>query len=583
MERGPRRLAAIVFADVVGFSRMMAEHEDATIAALRAHRNVIDPVVLNHGGRLVKSTGDGFLLEFPTAASAVEASLEVQRLMRERNASIPESRRMEFRIGINLGDIVVDESDDVFGDGVNVAARVEALADPGGIAMSDAVASALRGKLAVALLDHGTHNLKNLPRPVQVWKTAIDQTPSHRPRAVTTARKLATVAVLPFDSLSGEDDQEYFADGITEDLITALSRDRDLAVIARNSTFAFKGSPTDIRNIARELDATHVVEGSVRKSGSRVRITAQLIDAETGHHAWAERYDRDLHDIFAVQDEVVEAIVTRLRPTLWESGRARSPREVTPVDAWDLTMQGLFHANTNSIDGLLKAIEFYEQAREVEPGFVPAVSRSAGAWLMLAMFGWRGTGSHPLERGREDLLLALSLDPHDFLSLCTEAALAGIDGRPHDGVTAARRAIEANPHASFGHHMLGTNLDKSGDQAAAIEALTEAWRLGAHEPLKYDIAMDLGYAHYMEGHYEAAHEWGRQSIRLVDSYLQSRLLMAATCARLGLSEETRAHVASVLQVRPDFSLSRYASRLGYAASEHREALVEGLLQAGLPD
>lgn len=583
MAPGSRRLAAIVVADVVGFSRMMAAHEDATLSALRAHRNVIDPVVLNHGGRLVKSTGDGFLLEFPSAVSAVEACLEVQRLMGERNEGIPESRRMQFRIGVNLGDIVVDESGDVFGDGVNVAARIEPLADPGGISMSDAVAGAIRGKVDAHLVDDGRHELKNIPRPVHVWKLADGVEEPDRPRSVTTTRTLAAVAILPFDNLSDDPDQEYFADGITEDLITALSRDRDLAVVARNSTFAFKGAPTDIRNIARELDATHVVEGSVRKAGSRVRITAQLIDAETGHHLWAERYDRDLHDIFQLQDEVVEAIVTRLRPTLWAPARSAHTRaDSASIGAWELTMQGQFLAATNTVDGFLQALELYGRARRLDPTFIPAVSRSAGAWFVLAMFGWRGDEFHPLARGRKDLRLALELDPDDHLALCTKAAISGVDGKAADGAAAARRAVEINPYASLGYHMLGTNLDKSGDQDGAINALTEAWRLGAHEPLRFDIASDLGYAHYMASRYDAALQWGRQSVGLVEDFLQSRLLMAATCARLDRAEEAQVHVDRILEVRPDFSCERFASRLGYVHPEHRDAFISGLRKAGLP-
>lgn len=562
---------------------MMSEDEDATLATLRAHRNFIDPVVPNHGGRLVKSTGDGFLLEFPSAASAVEASLEVQRLMRQRNAEIPKSRHMQFRVGVNLGDIVVDEAGDVFGDGVNVAARVEALADPGGITVTDAVAGAIRGKVDVRLVDVGPQELKGIPVPVRLWKVVYEGNPPGDTPSIVSSRKLATVVVLPFDNLSDDIEQEYFADGITEDLITALSRDRDLAVVARNSTFAFKGSPTDIRTIARELDATHLIEGSVRKSGVRVRVTAQLIDAESGHHLWAERYDRDLHDIFEVQDEVVESIVTRLRPAFWDpSDRRVRSRDHRSFDAWDLTLQGQFHANSNTIDGFVRAIDFYDRARALEPSFVAAISRSAGAWLTLWIYGWRNETINPVERAQDDLRLALSLEPDNHLALCIEGAFAGVDGRPEDGVAVTRRAIEINPHVSLGHHMLGTNLDKAGDQQGAIAALTEAWRLGTHEPLRYDIASDLGYAHSMSANDEAALQWGRQSLRLVDGFLQSRLLMAATCSRLGLDDEAAEHVGWILDARPDFSCDRFASRFGYRKIENRDRFVEGLRKAGLP-
>jgi adenylate cyclase len=585
MELGERRLATIVVIDVAGYSRMMADDEDGTLATLRAHTNVIGPIVLNHGGRLVKSTGDGFLLEFPTAISAVEASLEIQEFMTARNAELPTSRRMELRIGANLGDVIVDESGDVFGDGVNVAARIEGLAEPGGLAVSDAVASAIGGRISATLVDDGLHELKNIPRPVRVWKTAPNAVSSTPLRSVTTTRKLATLAVLPFDNLSGDQEQEYFSDGITEDLITALSRDREIAVVARNSTFAFKGSPVDVRTIARELDATHVIEGSVRKAGSRVRITTQLIDAESGHHVWAERYDRELHDIFDLQDEVVEEIVTRLRPALWApSSTSRRTHGPAALDAWDLTMQGVFHARSSTIDGYLTAIDFYGRARERDPEFVPAIAREGATWFTLAIFGWRHETIRPFDRGLRDIELALQLDPDHHVALCARGAFFGVfEQKPAEGVRACRRAIEIDPHDPFGYHMLGSNLDKTGDRKGAIAALTDAWRLAKDYPFRFDIAMDLGFAHYMDGNDEAALQWGRQSVRLHDEFLQSRMLMAATCARLGMSAEAGEHAGEVLRIRPDFSCSRFAERFGYVDACDRERFVEGLRMAGLPD
>ena len=584
MSIGERRLATIVVIDVVGYSRMMAEDEDGTLATLRAHTNVIGPIVLNHGGRLVKSTGDGFLIEFPTAISAVEASLEIQEFMTVRNAELPESRRMELRIGANLGDVIVDETGDIFGDGVNVAARIEALADPGGIAMSEAVAGAIGGRVSANLVDAGVHRLKNIPRAVRILKTAPGGTSAKPPRSITTIRKLATVAVLPFDNLSGDEEQEYFSDGITEDLITALSHDRELAVVARNSTFAFKGSPADIRTIARELDATHVVEGSVRKSGNRIRVTAQLIDAESGHHVWADRYDRELRDIFDLQDEVVEAIVTRLRPALWEPPRTESRnRKPSSFDAWTLTMQGVFRARANTIESFLAAIDLFDQARELDPAFVPAIARSGSFWFTLALFGWRHDTMKPLDRGRSDVDLALELDPDHHVALCIKGAYLGIERRPAEGAAVCRRAIEIDPHDPGGHHMLGTNLDKTGDHEGAIAALSDAWRLGKHYPFRFDIAMDLGYAHYMDDNDEAALQWGRQSLRLHESFLQNRLLMTATCARLGLAAEAALHAEAVLETRPDFSCTRFAERFGYIEIGDRDRFVEGLRLAGLPD
>ena len=583
MDSDERRLAAIVIADVVGYSRMMADDEDGTLSALRAHRNVIDPVILNHGGRIVKATGDGVLVEFPSATAALSAAVEVQDLMRIRNDEIPESRRMRFRLGINLGDVIVDEDGDVFGDGVNVAARVESVADPGGISITNAVYEAVRDKVDAEFSDDGEHELKNIPRPVRVWK--VGSTPVARPATrVPATRTLATVAVLPFDNMSDDAEQEYFADGITEDLLTALSYDRDLAVVARNSTFAYKGNVADVRVVARELDATHIVEGSVRRAGSRVRVTAQLVDAETGHQIWAERYDRDTAGIFEVQDELVDAIAARLRPTFLEAaGRRRATRDARSFDAWDLTIQGQFHVSRGTLDEVLKGIDLFEQARQLEPDFVAPIARSAWAWIGLAYAGWRDEHVDPWERGRADAEVAYQLDNDDYAALGALAAAKTFAGSPDQGAQYGRRMVELNPHAAFGFLMLGQNLDKTGEHDEAIAELTQAWRLGRHEPLRIAIANDLAYSHFMAGNYEAALTWGRQSLQFNANYLQAHLVLAAAYGHLGRAEEGRSHLEAVLVARPDFSSARHRSRLVYVREQDRDHFAAGLLKAGLPD
>ena len=580
MDTGDQRLAAIVVADVVGYSRMMAEDEAGTLSALRAHRNVIDPVILNHGGRVVKTMGDGLLVEFPSATSAVEASVEVQDLMRDRNEQLPESRRMQFRVGINLGDVVSDETGDIFGDGVNVAARLESLADPGGVAVSDAVSRAVSGKTDVELTDAGEHDLKNIPRPVRVWKIGSPP-PRSTQRDAQPKRVLATVAVLPFDNMSGDVEQEYFVDGITEDLITALSYDKSLGVVARNSTFAYKGTPKDVRTIARELDATHVVEGSARKAGSRLRVSAQLIDAETGHHIWAERFDRHLADVFEVQDELVSAIVTRLTPSLWESaGRHRA--DASSIDAWDLTIQGDFEINKFTREGLLAGIELLDQARRLEPDFAPAIARSAMAWMALHFLGWHHENLNAWERGQADAEAAHRLDKTDYRALSALAMARNVAGRPLVGMELARRMIELNPHAGHGFHWLGLGLSGVGRHNEAIDSYTEAWRLGRHEPWHFDTAVDLAYSHYLSGNYEASVEWGRQSLKLQDDYLQAHIGLAAAYAQLDRATETQPHVDAVMSARPEFTLTRYRSHIVYTREEDRDHIVDGLTKAGLP-
>jgi len=480
---------------------MMADDEDGTLSALRAHRNATDPVILNHGGRIVKGTGDGVLIEFPSAVAAVNAAVGVQDLMRDRNGELPESRRMQFRLGINLGDIVIDETGDVFGDGVNVAARVESVADPGGVSITNAVFEAVRDKTDIEFTDDGKHELKNLPRPVQVWKIG-STSPAQPVIRDSGKRTLATVAVLPFQNMSDDAQQEYFADGIAEDLLTALSYDQNLAVVARNSTFAHKGRAGDIRTIARELDATHVIEGSVRKAESRVRVTAQLIDAETGHHIWAERYDRDLVDIFELQDELVTAITTKLRPTFWETAETRSSNlDSTSLDAWDLTIQGQFQVNTRTTEGFLKGIELFDAARELDPNLAAPVSGTAEAWLHLATFGWRSEDANPWERGFVAAEEAYRLDPGNYGALVAMSATHSMQRRPDEGRKYASRAIEINPHAANAYHFLALSLAVGGKPEESIPASTQAWRLGRYEPWHHDTASDLAYSHYLIGNY----------------------------------------------------------------------------------
>jgi adenylate cyclase len=568
--------------DVVGYSAMMAEDEAGTLAALQAHRNATDPVILNHGGRIVKSTGDGVLVEFSSATAAVLAAAQVQDVMRERNAELPESRRMLVRLGINLDEIVVDDTGDIFGDGVNIAARVETLSDPGGMAVTNAVYEAVRGKTETEFTDDGEHELKNIPRPVRVWKIRGVPATSAGPRP-TLRRTIATIAVLPFDNMSDDSEQEYFADGITEDLITALSYDEYLAVVARNSTFAYKGQSKDIRTIAREIDATHVVEGSVRRSGDRIRVTAQLIDAETGHHIWAERYDRELHDIFEVQDELVEAIAAKLTPSLRDTaGRRRSTGDTGSYDAWDLTIRGQYEANRYTMEGLLAGIEFFDRARELEPDFANAIASSAGAWFFLAFFGWRDETINPWDRGQQDAERAYALASDNYQTLGAMTLARGLAGKPDDAERFARRMIELNPHGYLGFHVLGALLAGIGSLDEAVEASTNAWRLGRHEPLRFDTASDIGYAHYLLGSYEAALAWGKQSIDLVPDYLQSNVLLAAVYAQLGRTADAERHIDVVLASRPGFSCEKHRTRLVYRRTQDRDLIIDGLLKAGLP-
>ncbi|MDX1690165.1 MAG: adenylate/guanylate cyclase domain-containing protein [Acidimicrobiia bacterium] len=577
-----RRLSTILIADLVGFSRMVAEDADGTLAAVRAHRNALDPVILNHGGRVVKGTGDGFIAEFSSAGAAVGAAREIQETMGARADALPDSRRMLLRIGINLGDVVEDESGDLFGDGVNVAARIEPMAPPGGIAVTDAVRQAIQGSSTVDFTDTGEHELKNITRPVRIWTwgdeaqdAAIDGT-AHRP-------SVATIAVMPFENMSGDVEQEYFSDGITQDLITALSYDRSLGVVARNSTFAYKSGGVDVRTIARDLDATHVVEGSVRRAGGRIRVTAQLIDAESGHHIWAEQYDREMADVFDLQDELVESIATRIRPTLRDRASSRqASRGVSVLDAWDLSQQGWFHVNRHTTDGFLTAAELFERAEAMDPGFAGAPAGAAMAWSSLAFGGWRHPGINPWTRAAEAAERAYALDPDDHDALVAMSLVKSLRGDVGAGERLARRAVELNPFAGLSYHVLGIALFLSGRVDEAVQVQTKAWRLARHEPWRYDVANDLAWSHYLLRNHEAAARWGSQAVSLADDFLQSHIILAAAFGQIGDPESAAEHAGRVLEHRPGFRATGYRSRLFLTRAEDRDHVVDGLRKAGLP-
>jgi len=367
--RVERRLAAILAADVAGYSRLMGIDEEGTLTALKAHRReLIDPKIAEHRGRIVKTTGDGALVEFASAVDAVRCALEIQRAMAERNAAIPEERRIEFRIGINVGDIIIDEGD-IYGDGVNIAARVESLASPGSICISDNGYQQI-SKLALDVSDMGERQLKNIPQPVRLYDIRLNGTSA---RPVLALPDRPSIAVLPFQNMSGDPEQEYFSDGLSEDIITLLSAWRSFPVIARNSSFAFKKQSRDIRMIARELSARYVIEGSVRKSSNRVRVTAQLIDAESGHHLWAKKFDGALDDVFALQDEITRQIVISVEPEMEKAELRKSEtKRSTSLDAWDYFLRGRAFLHQLTPEDVVRARAMFERAVELDPQYSDA-------------------------------------------------------------------------------------------------------------------------------------------------------------------------------------------------------------------
>jgi len=577
-----RRLAAIAVIDVVGYSTMMAEDEEGTHAAFLAHRKDIDPILLNHGCRVVKSTGDGYLVEIPSVVEALQAAVEIQLLMAERNAAVTKNRQLEIRIGINLGDIIIGDDGDIYGDGVNVAARLEGLADPGGICVSESVRQQVGTRVEVGFEDMGPVEVKNIPSPVHAWRVMLDGQSTPQPARESGNYQLATIAVLPFDNMSGSDDDDYFADGITEDLITALSRYRDLRVLARNSTFVYKGEATDIRHIARELDASHVVEGSVRRADDRIRITAQLIEADTGHHVWAERFDRELSDVFELQDEIVHEIAGRVHPALDRAEGEKRHDRPEELGAWDLFIRGRWHFNGSTREELIEAVPLLEAAIERDPTFVDAYVFLGATWFELFIQRWRVEGRKPVEEFAAVTEELYRIAPGEGAAAGMLAASKSMAGEFDRATHLARNAVKLAPDQALVLAFSGAAVFRSRELDDAVEWLTRAWRSAEHEPWRHVTAANLAFSHYLEGRYDAALAWALQGTSVAPDSLQLWAITAATLGQLGRPDEAKPYIGFMTAERPDLTVEGFGRNLRWRRQSDIDHYFEGLRKAGLP-
>src|SRR5262245_27407377 len=454
-------MAAILAADVVGYSRLMGADEEGTLARLKAHRReMIDPKVAEHHGRIVKTIGDGVLIEFGSVVDALRCAIDLQRGMAERNAGEPEASRIDVRIGINLGDIIVD-SDDIHGDGVNIAARLEALAEPGGICISQTVLDHARGKFAFDVEDGGSQNLKNITEPVHIYRVLCDGIPrlataQARASALAMPEK-PSIAVLPFDNLSGDPEQEYFADGIVEDIITALSRIHWLFVIARNSSFTYKGKSVDVKRVARELGVRYVLEGSVRKASNRVRITGQLVDATTGAHVWANRFDGALDDIFDLQDHVTASVVGAIEPRLQQAEIERAGRKPTEsLDAYDYFLRGMASFHLFTRDRLLEARRLFQRATELDANYASAYGMAAWCVCLSKTNGWLFDPEREIAEGVRLARRAVAVGKDDPTALWSGGInLAYLAAEVETGAAYIDRAIVLNPNSAAAWSMSG--------------------------------------------------------------------------------------------------------------------------------
>ena len=589
--RVERRLAAILAADVAGYSRLMGVDEEGTLAALKAiRRDLGDPKIKEHRGRIVKTTGDGLLIEFASVVDAVRCAVDVQRAMAERNADVPTKKRIEFRMGINIGDIIIEDGD-IFGDGVNVAARLEALAEPGGICVSRAVRDQVRDKLDFSFEDLGDQQVKNIARPVRTHRIRLGDTgarPSIAPAATATppsappAQK-PSIAVLPFANMSGDAEQEYFSEGITEDIITNLSRNRAFFVISRSTSFTYKGSAIDVGKVSRELGVRYVLEGSIRRAGNRVRITAQLIDGETGHHLWAERYDRELADVFAVQDEIAQRITGAIAPDIISAEiRHAQRKDVGHLDAWDHIMRAHWHIRRFTRDDLAEARRLLAEAIALDPNNSMAHSDLAFARHFEAVFGWGDGPAESHTRLGEAARKAVTADDGDAAAHTALAIYELFSGRHEEAQRRLRAAIEIDPNSAFARGYLGVSCAFAGDYDGTVTNCEEAIRLSPRDALLAIFLLCQGWAALIIERYDEAVDFATRAAAANPEFTDIYAVLAAAHGHLGNTAPAREALDQLLSRMPGLTASDDRVNRPFARAEHRERFLDGLRKAGLP-
>jgi adenylate cyclase len=578
-ERMERRLSAILAADIAGYSALMSADEARTVRDLKGHQAVVLPMIGEFAGRIIDTAGDGILAEFPSVVNAVECALAIQSKMAERNAAIEPDRRMQFRLGINIGDVVYDGAR-IYGDGINVAARLEGIAEAGGICISGKVYEEISGRIDLSCLDIGEQQLKNIARPVRAYRVRLDGiAPTATPAPALPTKP--SIAVLPFLNMSGDPEQEFFADGITEDLITDLSKASGLFVIARNSSFAYKGRSVKVQEIGRDLGVRFVLEGSVRKAGNRVRITAQLIEAGNGGHLWAERFDRDLTDIFSTQDEVVEKIVGALAVTFTRGEQQRLHRRGTAsVEAYETWLRARALLTRGTRESVAHAKAMYRQAIEIDGNFPAPHAGLALAGISDYSSGWAADPAQELDEAETWARRALELNDQDPVG---HMALGNVLlwRRNHEGALAEfRRMIELDPNFAQGHTATGMGLMYAGRSADALQLIATAMRLDPHYPPV--VLHFLAQANFSLGQYEIAAQLLRDRIARNPATESSRMLLASCYGHLGRLDDARSTWAEILDINPDFSVTQRERVMPYKDAGDFRRIVEGLAKASLP-
>ena len=570
-----RRLAAILVADVVGYSKLIGSDEAGTLARLQALRTeLIEPQIAKHAGRLFKLVGDGFLIEFASAVQAVACAKAIQ----DANGQ----GRLQLRIGIHVGDVVV-HGDDLMGDGVNVAARVEGIADPGGIALSRQVHDQVRDKLDLAFTDKGEVELKNISRPVQVF--VIGEAKGDGEAIALPLPDKPSIAVLPFQNMSGDAEQEYFADGMVEEIIAALSRVHWLFVIARNSTFTYKGRAVDIKQVGRDLGVRYVLEGSVRKAGERVRINGQLIDAASGTHLWADRFDGALEDVFDLQDRVTASVVGAVAPKLQLAEIERSKRKPTDsLSAYDFYLRGVANMHQDTKVSSDRALQMFDQAMKLDGDFSAALGLAARCYCRRLVNGWMG--DHAAERAEGGRLArrAAALAKDDAVALCSAGfALALLAGEIDNGADFIDRALAVDPNMAWGWHCSGLVYLWQGQAGVALERNTRAMRLSPVDPLIGQMQTAAAHAHFVEGRHEEASLWAGRGLRSFANWLPGVIVATASAALCGRLEDARNLAGRLRSLDPTFCVANLRERLPFRRQDHLAPYEEGLRRAGIPE
>lgn len=593
MPKAQRRLAAILAADVAGYSRLMAADELGTLGRLKTLRTqIIDPKIAEFQGRIVGSAGDSLLVEFSSAVSAIEAAIEIQDNLARENADQPEERRMIFRIGVNLGDVIL-EGDTIYGDGVNIASRLEKLAEPGGICIGRNVYDQVKGRLACVYEDLGEHQLHNISEPVRAYRVM----PAEHDAGVTPNPMIGgalplpgkpSIAVLPFANMSGDSEQEYFADGMVEEIITALSHIRWLFVIARNSTFAYKGRAVDVKQISRQLGVQYVLEGSVRKAGSKLRITGQLIDGTTGAHLWADRFEGVVEDIFDLQDQVTSRVVAAIAPRLEQAEIDRSRRKRTEnLDAYDYYLRGLSAIHRWTRPDVEAALSFFHRAIGLDPDFASAYGMAARCYSVRKVSGWVEDPANDAAEANRLARRAAELGRDDAVALCTAGiAMSFVVGDLDRGRELVDRAIELDPNMAWAWLFSGWTRIWLGEPEAALEQVSRALRLNPLDPHRASMYGAMASAHFAAGRYEESLTWAECWAREQGALLYISVLATASAALAGKPDRARENLNWLRSNYPNLSVSSISKPGGmfpFRRPQDIEKIAEGLRKAGLPE